>query len=399
MNLLYLTWDSPSSTYLESLFFPIFGALRTHGIRTHVLYLSWDLDSLRARAEASAAHHQVGLELHAIPRRPLQAASAAAVALGALHLARAVRRSHIDIVMPRSHIPAAIALVARPMVPRVKLVWDSDGLMPDERVDFGWWPRDGLNYRVLRRVESAMIRSASTTITRTTGAAKILAERTGRQEDQFQVVPNGKDSATFSPGTAADRLEARRQLNVHPDVPLFTHVGSIGPQYHLPRALEVLKRVRVELPTARMLILTGALDEAREIVERSGLPPGVVIVQRAEPDAVGALLRACDGGFAFREPTLSQLAVCPIKVAEYLLSGVPVIGNRGVGDVERHLEGTDAGLLATTLDDDSLAGLARRFVDDVWPNREVRREACRAVGLQWYSLHLCAAGYARAVAM
>lgn len=397
MNLLYVTWDGPTSTYLESLFFPIFQALQHWGIRTHVVQLSWGVETFRGRVEAAAARHSVSWEVHPIPRRPLQAATVAAIALGALHVSRATRRVRADVVMPRSHIPAAIALAAHSWRPKPMLVWDSDGLVPDERADFGQWSRGGLNYRLFRRVELAMVRSAAATITRTAPAASILAERTGRTPAEFHVVPNGKDPECFHPGTPLERMAVRQQLGVTCDAPLLAHVGSLGAQYHLPRALAVFARVRARLPAAHMLILTGSVDEARACVRLAGLPSANVTINCVEPGAVGTLLRACDGGFAFREPSLSQRAVCPIKVAEYLLSGVPVLGNRGIGDLDHHLGDSDAAILAADLGEHSLELLARRFVEEVWPGRELRRDACRAVGLRWYSLDACARGYARAL--
>lgn len=397
MNLLYVTWDGPSSTYLESLFLPIFEALRSWGVFTHVLQLSWATETFLERVEAAATRHGVTIEVHSVPRRPLQAATAAAIALGAIHVGRAVKRLSADVLVPRSHIPAAIALTAQSWRPVRRLVWDSDGLVPDERADFGQWSREGPTYKVFRRVEQAIVRTADATITRTIRAAAILAERTGRSLDDFQIVPNGKDPHRFHPGTTADRLMTRQRLGVPPDAPLLTHVGSVGPQYHLPKALAVFNRIRTRLPQAHMLILTGSLDAAATYVRQARLPISAVSIDCVEPGQVGNLLPACDAGFAFREPSFSQRAVCPIKVAEYLLSGVPVLGNRGVGDLDAHLGNSDAAILSDGLGALSLGDLADRFVEEMWPNRESRRQACRAVGLRWHSLQACVRGYARAL--
>lgn len=397
MKLLYVTWDGPSSTYLESLFFPIFESLRRWGVETHVLQFSWDVERFRARTQASARRRVVGWEVHEIPRRPLQLATASAIAVGAFHTVRAARRVGATVLMPRSHIPAAMALVARQFLPGTSVVWDSDGLVPDERVEFGGWARSGANYRILRGFERAMVHRAAVTMVRTSRAAQLLSERNGCALDAFHVVPNGKDPEIFTPGTEAERLATRRALGVDPHCPLLAHVGSVGPQYQLPRALAFLKLVLKRSPLARMLVLTGAREEAEQAVLQAGLPRDLVLIRWIEPDSVSSVIRACDGGFAFRDATLSMSAVSPIKICEYLLSGVPVIVNRGVGDIDVHLGDSLAGLVAEDMSDRSMEQLATHFERVVLARREEVRALARALGLKWYGLESCSAGYARAL--
>ena len=51
-NILFITWDSPETRYLERLFLPIFTGLRARGYRFHVLQFSWGSEEI---AEARAA--------------------------------------------------------------------------------------------------------------------------------------------------------------------------------------------------------------------------------------------------------------------------------------------------------------------------------------------------------
>ena len=115
-------------------------------------------------------------------RTPQAPATAAMIAKGALDLVRYVRRHRIEVLMPRSIIPAGMALLALRFLPDVKLLFDADGLMADERADFGGWSREGKPYRALRAIEAAAVRRADVVITRTHRAKRILAERAGLSE-------------------------------------------------------------------------------------------------------------------------------------------------------------------------------------------------------------------------
>lgn len=399
MRLLYVTWDGPGNNYLDALFFPIFERLRRRGVQTHVVQFSWDLESFRERTAASAAQYGVTWEVHAVPRRPLHLATAAAVTLGAAVVARAARNHHADVLMPRSHIPAAIALTAHRLAGRPRLVWDSDGLVPDERADFGGWSRRGPVYLGFRALERRMLRRSATVLTRTTHAAEILSERAGVPLDRFVVVSNGKDPAHFNQGTPEQRQVVRTELGVPAGAPLLAHVGSLGPQYRAHEMVQTFLRIRERLPGAHLLLLTSATDMAQTLVRDAGLPAGAATVLRVPAPDVPRYVRACDAGFAFREPSLSQRAVCPIKVAEYLLCGVPVLSNRGVGDLEHQLTDSTVGLLAPDLSSRSLDELTERFVSSVWPQRDAARVTARALGLDHYSLDACADGYARALGL
>lgn len=399
MKLLYVTWDAPNSNYLESLFFPIFERLGRQGVQSHVVQFSWDLKTFSQSTVQSAKQRGIGYTVFTVPRQPLVLATGAAITLGAVAVARVARQVGADVVMPRSHIPAAIALAAASFLPAVRLIWDSDGLMPDERADFGGWSRDGVVYRAFLRLERAAVRRAERVMTRTERASALLAERSGVASDRFITVPNGKDMTEFSPGTPLERAQARHELGATEEAPLLTHVGSLGPQYQPQEMLELFTLIRARLPGARLLLLTAAASQARALFLQSSLPPEAVIVRTVAPSAVPGLLRACDGGIALRRPSLSQQAVSPIKIAEYLLCGVPVLANRGVGDLDVHLADSDAASLADDLSPASLQRVASEFVERLWPQRESVRLRCRALGERRYSLEACADGYARALGL
>jgi len=63
-----------------------------------------------------------------------------------------------------------------------------------------------------------------------------------------------------------------------------------------------------------------------------GLSDNRYTVKRAAFHEVPAYLSAADAAIAFYKPTLSRLATSPVKVAEYLACGLPVVLNAGVGD-------------------------------------------------------------------
>jgi glycosyltransferase involved in cell wall biosynthesis len=393
-RVLFVTWDGPDQNYLHSLFFPIFASMSKYGFRVDVLQFRWGTQQQTAQVSAAAAASSIGYRSVQIRRRPKLVGALASVTHGALTLGHVLRSGEYDLVMPRSILPGQMVNLARSSVP---VVFDADGLPADERVEFAGWSAHGWLYRVWRDIEAESVRRASAVITRTTAAKTVLLERAGPQTcaEGVIVAPNGKDETVFSPGEPEQRARSRADCGVPEKAPWLVFAGSIGPQYRPDALLAFYRLVLARAPDTRLTILTGQGAEVRALLSSQGLSSANVTVQRAAPDAVPKYLAAADLGLAFRAASFSQRAVSPIKVAEYLLCGLPVLANSGVGDLERQVPAS-AGCLLPDTEPESLVRAADWFVREVHQERERYREAARAAGLASFSLPLCAQRYASA---
>src|SRR6478609_11108175 len=245
LRALFLTWDGSQQTYLESLFFPIFAELRELGVEVEVLQLTWADHAAVAATERAAKRFGVAYRVEHTSRRFGLAGQLRGVARGAWLAAEHMRSRGIDVLFPRSLLPASMALLALHRLPSARLVFDADGLMADERVDFAGWSKRSPVYRALRAIEARTLRRADSVITRTRAAKTILVERAGANvANKVFVIPNAKDPAVFTPGSAEQRAEQRRRLGIPDGAPLVIYTGSLGPQYVPERMLDLLAALR-----------------------------------------------------------------------------------------------------------------------------------------------------------
>jgi glycosyltransferase involved in cell wall biosynthesis len=268
------------------------------------------------------------------------------------------------------------------------LVFEADGFMADERVDFGGWHSRGLPYRVLRAVEAAGVRRARAVICRTEAARDLLLERAGGVDEvrpKIFVAPNAKDARLFMPGTDAERAETRRRQGIGLNVPWVVYVGSIGPQYCPEAMLQTFECILRRTPQARLSCFTMHEERLSFLLSEQRISPGAVRIGRASPSEVPAILAASDLGLALRLQAPSQRGICPIKVAEYLLCGVPVLTSH-VGDLQEQLGRSAAALVVDPASAETAERAANWFVESVLPERAALREAARQLGLQWFEL-------------
>lgn len=389
MNILFVTWDGPQVSYLESLFLPIFSGLRPHGIHFDVLQFRWGDEGSGNRAEQACDSAGIGYRAIPVWRWGGGAGPLASAFYGAIHVRRAVRRFGSDVLMPRSLMPAIAVLAAGGSKLR-PIVFDADGLAADERVDVAGLSSLSITYRLLRDVEAQTVRLSTSVITRTRPSADILYHRAGPpvSMDAFTVVTNGRDEAVFHPSDAQTRAAVRSELNIDEAAPLLVYAGSVGPQYRMDAVKALFLEVQRLRSDARLLIMTGSPERVQPLF---GELPGVVSM-RAAPGEVPRYLAAADAGLAYRSTIYSMLGVAPVKVSEYLLCGLPVIGTAAIGEMSAINE---EGLFFN--DESGSASGAEWLVREVLPRRDEFRARTRAAGQSQFSLARSISDYERAL--
>src|SRR5689334_17603136 len=175
-RVLFVTWDGPQVSYLESLFVPIFERLGGLGVHFDVLQFRWGEPALTIRANRRCRDAGLGYRAEIVRRGLPVVAPFLTALLGSREIRKAVRDFESDLVMPRSLLPALAVLGAggnrlRPMI------YDADGLEADERVDFRGLSRGNPVYRLLRQIERQAVIQARSVLVRSADAAAVLAER------------------------------------------------------------------------------------------------------------------------------------------------------------------------------------------------------------------------------
>lgn len=370
-NILFITWDGPQTSYLEGLFLPIFKGLAEHGHRMHVLQFTW-ADSERIERIENVCE-AVGIPYRRAPvwRKGGGAGPLASALAGSRQIRRAVRDWNIDTLMPRSLMPA-LAVCMMGSRKGLKLVFDADGFSVDERVDFNGLSLESATYRILRAVEAHTARVADRVLVRTPRAIDILVERSKTDRTKFHVVGNGRDPTPFL-GSGPERTDNEFRV---------CYAGSLGAQYRPDQMLELAQLLRAHIPNLVFRIFTGDRANLDVALNHSCVfDQSWIEVSRLPPESMPAALMQCDLALALRQPAFSTQGVAPIKLGEYLLAGLPIIGTEGVGPVEPLIV---SGVMFPLKEDLSQAWPWVR--DNVIPHQNSLRHRAHALGLAHFSL-------------
>jgi glycosyltransferase involved in cell wall biosynthesis len=299
-----------------------------------------------------------------------------------LTVRRAVRDWKIDLLLPRSLMPALSVLCLGPLH-GLRIVFDADGFAADERADFQGLSRRSMTFRVLKWVERHMVRLSDSVLVRTTRATEILQSDSRTDAMKFFVVTNGREQLAYAGERQSRAVNSLR----------ICYAGSIGDQYLPDQMFELSRTLRKYVPAATLELFTGDTKNAVEALKRADLADASwITIRQVQPDAIPAELKSCDLALALRKKCYSTQGVAPIKIAEYLMAGLPIIGTEGVGEVEPLIE---AGVMFPFSGNHSEA--IEWIMQKVLPAREELAHEARKLGCELFGIDRSVRGYEAAI--
>ncbi len=193
-------------------------------------------------------------------------------------------------------------------------------------------------------------------------ALQTLAWGHGVPPDRVAYVPNGAGirtqlAATHERGSGSDG-------EAPPTVLLYSRLF----EFETGRLVTALRGVKTAVPTLRILAVGAGLYDAdaaqfRQQLAEADLLDAVEDAGWVEEEALPALLSRADVGLYLMEDTLLNRAKCPVKLADMLALGIPVVGE-AVGQVSEYVLHGQTGLLRPSGDTAGLTADLIRLLTD-----------------------------------
>ncbi|MFB0537582.1 MAG: glycosyltransferase family 4 protein [Anaerolineae bacterium] len=141
----------------------------------------------------------------------------------------------------------------------------------------------------------------------------------GISPERVTVIPNGVDTARFSPHPAP------------PDeVPLLLYIGTLAGWQGLDTLLEAMPLVLEEHPARLNIVGKGRKEQRKSLqkrIRKMGLAESVSLEDSVSHDTIPQMINQahlCLAPLSFNDRNVTQ-GCCPIKVLEYLACGKPLV--------------------------------------------------------------------------
>lgn len=389
---LYLCYFGLREPLVQTQVLPYLRQLVRDGVSVNLLTFepalkrNWSPEQIEAEQSRLAAE---GLHWHCLPyhKRPSLLATLYDVLLGARLAAQLIRTKGINVLHARGHVPALMGALAKSWVGG-RLIFDIRGFMPEEYTDAGIWPRNGYLYRGVKRVERYLMKSADAFVVLTEKARQILfpnCTTTDAQGRPIEVIPCCIDPSRFREADLSSRDEIRRELNLT-GRRVIVYVGSFGGWYLTDEMTRFMAFAHQQEPTTFSLILTQSPTAS---VENRLLSLGIerekFFVGRVSPAEVPRYLKAADFSISFIRACYSKLSSSPTKIAEYLVSGLPILCNEGIGDLDELIARDRVGVIVR---DFTPTHFAEALADLAALEKEQRlRNRCQAIANERFNLY------------
>jgi glycosyltransferase involved in cell wall biosynthesis len=269
-----------------------------------------------------------------------------------------------EFVHARSDMAAAAASFGdRPWL------WDIRTFFADQRIETGTLRAGSIEERALRRIERRAARRSAAIVSVVSTSVPVLVERHGPSiAAKCHVIPNCVDLTRFRP----------EPLPAGPTV--FVLAGTLNAYYDVPLMLELHQAfarrhdaiLRVVAPAATHWDREFAAIGAERATAQPADMPGVLTAGH-----VGLSVCRLDAGISMR-------SVMPVKIAEFLAAGRPVVVNAGLTDVAEVVARTRSGVVVRDGDHRAVEGaideLEVLLADPATPER------CRRAAEDHYDL-------------
>lgn len=222
---------------------------------------------------------------------------------------------------------------------RAVSIFDVRGLIGEEQ---RLRDRCTLKARLLAMAEYREIRKADRIATVSSTLKEYVAQRVGRSD--AIVIPSCYDERRVHFDKDA-RRNIRGRLRLHDDDIVFCYAGGMSPWQRVDDIARVMSAVCRAERRCRMLILTKEIREAERILSEARFPDDRVFLCCCEHDEIFRFLSAADVGLIMRHTTAVNIVASPVKVAEYLGCGLPLIMTSGIGDYSSLLPANGLGYL------------------------------------------------------
>jgi glycosyltransferase involved in cell wall biosynthesis len=255
-----------------------------------------------------------------------------------------------QLIHSRSSLPV-FASVTLSKLFRTKFLYDADSLLSDEYLDIGHISRESRAYKFLAWSERWARCNADRIIVLTDRLrSRYLSEfRIGAPID---VIPCCVDTGKFRFDREA-RRGVRDELGLGKEI-VLAYVGKAGSWYLVEETFGFFKSLNSAYPSSRLLVISRDEPEVfRKIARDAGVAEDLYFLRSSGYDQIPRWLSGADLALSLIRQVPSKIGSSPVKFAEYLSVGLPVVTTDLIGDCSKIVLEDKVGIVLKQTDQES----------------------------------------------
>ena len=214
-----------------------------------------------------------------------------------------------------------ILLIFPNFILRRKILFDIRGFWFDEKKDFN--QINNFSYLFLKKIEKILFRSAHKIITLTKKSIKIISNNFNIKKENIHFVTTFTDKKKYKISNIKNEKNYK-----------FLYLGSAKNSYDFDKVLYFMQIFNEYFKNWRFTAFSSHKNYILKKIKETNLKKNKFKVSTISTDKVKSKISNYNFVIYFIKPTFAKKASCPTKLGEIMFSGIPIITNYGVGDID-----------------------------------------------------------------
>jgi glycosyltransferase involved in cell wall biosynthesis len=256
--------------------------------------------------------------------------------LGFVSVKKIVKENKIQILHARSLFPAILSCLLKIFsLNKIKIIYDNRGVYIDEMIEKKKWKKNGLKEKFFRQVENFLERRSDWIVVVSNRFKSHLSRKQNANiSSKISVIPNR---------TLVDMdIDLTHKSN---NKIILVYSGSFAIWQNTSETKKLLIQAINSFDEVMFKIISYEKDKFLSLFSQESELLHKTDIISVEPVKVKEELSRCNCGILLRENNLINNVASPLKFAEYLAAGLPVLLSEGVGDTESIVQQYNVGVI------------------------------------------------------
>ncbi len=284
-------------------------------------------------------------------------------------------KKKINIVHARSFIPGFVGLVLKKINPNIKLIYDIRGFWIDEKIDRSKFTKNFFYY-FLKYLDKCIYKKSDRIICLTNHSFLILIKKFNFiKRSNIFIIPTCGDHNIFLPNKNLNSEQIR-----------FCYIGSVGGAYDFYKVVSLVLKIQKNINANIFfsIINTSQHEKIKSVMEEINFPPNLYQVLELNREGINNIINSSDVGCFYANENFSIKASFPTRIAEFLLSGKPILCNSFNKDIVDIIHNNNIGIISDFILDYNLNYYAK-IINYIKKSRD-RKDEIRKFALNNLSL-------------
>jgi len=253
-----------------------------------------------------------------------------------------VKTYNIRIIHARSLYPVIIGIIVKLFYPRLRVIYDNRGVFIEEEIFKSHWRRGGIKERIFKLIENKVLKKADHIVVVSKAFKKYLLEKYSSNKANL----NNKISVISNKTLLNHNLDSQKlNLRMHNEKVTCIYAGSGVLWQNIPEIISFAEKCNLLVEDFNLKIVTYHPPTFKIEINKSKDLKEITKIIEVDSDNVLEHLLTANFGLLLRENNLINKVSSPLKFAEYLAAGLPVMVSEGVGDTEQIIQQYKVGVI------------------------------------------------------